>query len=175
MLTSDVSVYRYVKTEAFEAVVLPTNRAYMLAVLPATGHDLHGLVRELAASPEAIDAALKRQVGTVTMPPFQIRVESNLRRHLEEMGIRQIFKDLGQIIKIPESRLTEINQSVNIQVDRLGIRADAETVGGGIYGGTMGATEPFSMKLNRPFVFLIRDLTTDALLFLGAVVDPSLK
>lgn len=43
------------------------------------------------------------------------------------------------------------------------------------YGGVMGATEPFSMKLNRPFVFLVADSTTDALLFLGAVVDPSLN
>ena len=60
-------------------------------------------------------------------------------------------------------------------MDKLGIRADAETVGGAIYGGIMGATEPFSMKLNRPFIFLIRDMTTDALLFLGGVVDPSLN
>ena len=60
-------------------------------------------------------------------------------------------------------------------MDKLGIRADAETVGGAIYGGIMGATEPSSMKLNRPFIFLIRDMTTDALLFLGAVVDPSLN
>lgn len=175
LLTSEVSTYRYAKTEAFEAVVLPCNRAYLLAVLPAPGHDLVELVRELAASPEAIDAALKRQAGTVTMPPFRIAVEANLRHQLEEMGIRQAFKDLGNIINIPGSRLTEINQRVNIHVDQNGITADAETVAGGIYGGIMAAPEPFSMRLNRPFVFLIRDSTTDALLFLGAVVDPGLN
>jgi serine protease inhibitor len=174
MLRSEVSTYRYAKTQTFEAVVLPCNRAYLLAVLPAPGQDILSFERGLIASLDAVDAALKPQAGYVTLPPFHIRIEANLRPYLEEMGIRQVFKDLGTIMKVPGSRLTETNQHVDIQVNRGGIRADAETVGGAIYGGVMTASEPFSMTLNRPFVFLIRDSTTDTLLFLGAVVDPSL-
>lgn len=175
MLTSDASLYRYAKTEVFEAVVLPCNRAYMLAVLPAPGRDFMEFVGELAASPATVDGVLKEATGTVTMPPFRIQHSAALRQVLEELGIRQVFKDLGRIMTIPGSRLTEINQSVNIEVDRSGIRADAETVGGAIYGGIGGAIEPFRMKLNRPFVFMVRDLTTDVLLFLGVVIDPTLK
>lgn len=37
MLDSELSGYLYAKTEAFEAVVLPCNNAYMLAVLPGPG------------------------------------------------------------------------------------------------------------------------------------------
>jgi serpin B len=78
---------------------------------------------------------------------------------------------LGDIVKI-QSCLTEVNQKIDLTVDRSGIRADANTVAGGVYLGTMSDPEPFHMRLNRPFVFLIRDQTTDALLFIGAVVDP---
>ena len=45
-------------------------------------------------------------------------------------------------------------------------------MGAGIYRGVMGAVEPFKMTLDRPFILFIRDWTTDALLFLGAVSDP---
>ncbi|MCK4393219.1 hypothetical protein KAX17_09980 [Candidatus Bipolaricaulota bacterium] len=29
------------------------------------------------------------------------------------------------------------------------------------------------MKLNRPFIFLIRDIETNTILFIGQVLDPS--
>ncbi len=32
--------------------------------------------------------------------------------------------------------------------------------------------EPFSMIVNRPFIFLIQDFKTEAILFLGVVADP---
>ena len=43
---------------------------------------------------------------------------------------------------------------------------------GGVYGGMGSGTESFQMKLDRPFLFLIHDLTTGALLFAGAVLEP---
>ena len=83
-----------------------------------------------------------------------------------------MFDDLGNVITIPGSSLTQVKQRIDIQVDDSGIRADAETVVGGIYGGLI-AGEPFRMKLDRPFLFLVRDLNSNALLFLGAVMDPA--
>ncbi len=89
------------------------------------------------------------------------------------MGLKQVFEDLGQIISIPKSHLTRVFQKVEIEVNRQGIRANAETVGGIVYGGVTGGLNPFHVQLNRPFVFLIREQNTNALLFLGAVMDPS--
>jgi serine protease inhibitor len=39
----------------------------------------------------------------------------------------------------------------------------------------MMALEPFHRNLDRPFLFLIRDNLTKALLFEGAVMDPTQK
>jgi len=66
-----------------------------------------------------------------------------------------------------------VSQKTDIQVNKEGIQADAEAVVGAIYGGIMGAQNAFRMELNRPFVFLIRDRTTNALLFIGVVADPA--
>jgi serine protease inhibitor len=44
---------------------------------------------------------------------------------------------------------------------------------GAVYGGVVGGQEPFHVKLDRPFVFLVRDQTTNVLLFIGAVMDPT--
>ena len=173
MLTSELEEYLYAKTNSFEAVALPCNCAYLVVLLPAPGRNLMDLEHELVQKPERLDAALKRRLGKIDLPPFRIRSEANYRPLLEKMGIRQIFKDLPGIVKIPNSYFDEINQKAGIEVDQEGIRADAETVGGGVLQGEIVASESFHMKLNRPFLFLVRDKTTNALLFIGAVMDPT--
>jgi serpin B len=172
MQDSAVSNYLYAQTDQFEAAALPGEIAYMIVVLPAAGADIQRLEEELAEQPEALDAAMKLRPGSVSMPSFHIRRESHLRAPMEAMGIRQVFVDLGDIVKIPKSHLTEVNQKIDLVVDRSGIRADAGTVAGAVYGGIMSVPQPFHMHLNRPFVFLIRDQTTNALLFIGAVMEP---
>jgi serpin B len=89
------------------------------------------------------------------------------------MGIKTPFEDLGTLIRIPKSYLSEVLQKTNIQVDQNGIRASAESIMGGIYGGIGSEQNTFHLELNRPFVFLIRDRSSNALMFLGVVSDPS--
>lgn len=175
MLRSELSSYPYAKTDAFEAVALPGNAAYMLAVLPAEGMDIAALEQKLADVPDLVDSVLAPHAGTVTMPTFHLIAESKLRPSLEKLGIHQVFKDLGSMIKIEKSHLTEVNERVDIRVDQNGILADAEMIMGAVYGGIGGAREPFHVQLNRPFLFFVREQTTNALLFAGAVMDPTLQ
>jgi serpin B len=107
------------------------------------------------------------------MPTFRIRFEAEYRKQLQEMGIEQVFKDLGLIVKVPKSRLTEVAQKIDFQVDREGIHADAETIVGAVYGGIRIGNYPFHVELNRPFLFFVRDQATNTLLFLGALMDPT--
>ena len=173
VLDSEMEIYLHATTSTFEAVVLPCNNGYMIVVLPAPGKDIYQTERELSEQPGVLDATLQRQAGYVTMPIFRIRFESNLIDALQAFGLKGVFKDLGHLVKIPQSHLARIAQEIDIDVSKSGIRADAETVAGAVYGGIMGAQQPFHVDLNRPFLFLIRDETTNALLFVGAVMDPS--
>jgi serpin B len=93
---------------------------------------------------------------------------------IKDMGIRKVFRDLTAIVRIRPSFLTQVAQRADIRVDWSGIYAEAETITGGVIGG-IGDTkqEPFRMKIDRPFLFLVRDNATDTLLFIGAVMDPT--
>lgn len=172
-LDSELGLYYHAKTSMFEAVTLPADDAYMLIVMPEKEVSMQQLEEELASHPEALDVALEKQVGIVTMPVFHMQYDSDLSESIKAMGITQPFLDLRGMINIPESHLTRLAQRVDIEVDKNGIRANAETVGAIVYGGILAAPKPFRMVVDRPFVFLIRDQTSNALLFIGALMDPN--
>lgn len=173
VLDSEMESYLHARTDTFEAVALPCDSAYVVFILPTPGVDLAEVERQLAEDPEKLDAALKREIGIVTMPTFHISYEADYRPVVEALGIKSVFRDIGSLVKIPASYLTEVDQKVNIDVTQDGIKANAETVAGVIYGGILAAPKPFHMELSRPFIFLIRDQVTNALVFLGAVMDPT--
>lgn len=175
VLDSELEQYLYAKNEKLEAATLPCDLGYMIVVLPAAGTDIHTLERQLADEPELLDASLNRRLGTITMPTFRIRLESDFMEPIKAMGITQPFENLGSIFTIPKSHITQVRQRIDLSVTKEGIRADAETVVGVVYGGVLAAQPAFHMVINRPFLFLIRDQTTNALLFMGAVMDPSVR
>jgi serpin B len=144
----------------------------MVIVLPAPGSSIAQLEQELATQPDALDVALKKRVGRVTMPAFHMIYSADLGESIKALGVTTPFKNLVGMISIQGSHLTQVVQTVDIQVDKEGIRANSETVSGMVYGGILAANDPFHMVVDRPFLFLIRDQTTNALLFIGALMDP---
>ena len=171
MLTSETSSYRHAKTERFEAIVLPCQNALLTLIVPSREIEVFDLLREL--QPSLLDDQLRFEVGTLRMPVVNLRVEQDLRPALESVGIHEIFTDLGMVVNIPRSRIREVIQNVTLQIDRNGIRADATTGIGGIYGGIMSATPSFDMTIDRPFIVLIRDRIAGAILFAGVVLNPT--
>ena len=72
--------------------------------------------------------------------------------------------------------IAKVIHQANIDVDEVGTEAAAATFVGGDTTGGCGA--PFALRhkalaFNRPFMFLIRDVRTGAILFMGRVLDPS--
>jgi serpin B len=59
-----------------------------------------------------------------------------------------------------------------LSVDEAGTEAAAAT--GVVVGITSAPPSPVEVTVDRPFVFLIRDLETKAILFVGRVVNPSI-
>jgi len=165
--------YPYAKTENYEAVVLPAENADLIVVMPEEGVSLKTLEDAFAEDADFLVPQLERRIGDVELPEFSFICEEYLRSHLENLGVKTIFKDLGDLVKIPRSRLLGLKQVVSFKVDRDGIQADAKTAVLGFLGGVIQGDEGFHMKINRPFLFQVRDNITGVLLFMGAVTDPS--
>ncbi|MGB2985185.1 MAG: serpin family protein, partial [Phycisphaerae bacterium] len=58
-----------------------------------------------------------------------------------------------------------------VAVDEEGTEAAAATAV--VVGATSAPGEPVVVTVDRPFVFVVRDIPTGTILFLGRVVDPS--
>lgn len=177
-LKSDLESYPYARTDDFEAVELSCLQATILLVLPASGRDIGELEAAMAKDPNMIETLLAPQQGDVQLPPFHLSYETDLKDSLKKMGVRRIFADPRTLLSMAPERdggiLRGVAQKVDITVDEYGIRADAGTVGEGAFGGIFSPRNPFHMVLNRPFLFMVRDPVTNALLFLGVVVNPNL-
>jgi serine protease inhibitor len=103
------------------------------------------------------------------MPPIQVTFEADLRQPIERLGVRQVFT-LPARTGAP---LRSITQKTQLIVDGNGIRTDTRRVLTDL-GGTIVMDPPVRMILDRPFLFFVRDNLTKALLFEGAVMNPSL-
>jgi serpin B len=74
----------------------------------------------------------------------------------------------------PNDRLSigEVFHKGFVRVDEKGTEAAAASVGG-MVGGAGPPPSPLQVKVNHPFLFLIRDNASGLVLFLGRVTDPS--
>jgi serpin B len=187
-LESGLEKLLHVQTDQFEAVALPCGRVQMVIVLPKTGVKIRELEQILAANPDALNG-MQASLGSVTFPIFEIRTSMHMEESLKAMGVSDIFQHLDGVtrlerfrrpydptqglIETARSRVTDIGQTIDFAADKHGIHADAETLVGAIPLGILTAPDAFHMSLNRPFLFFVRENTTDALLFAGALMDPS--
>lgn len=178
-LKSDLEIYPHVSTDQFEAVLLSGREASILLVLPGAGKDMGQLEAALAKDPNLVEPLLARREGDVQLPPFHFSYETDLKHCLEKMGVHRIFWDPHTLLSMAPKReggiLRGVAQKVEITVDENGIRADAGTIVRGVYGGILMPQGPFHMALNRPFLFIIRDSATRALLFIGVAMNPNLQ
>lgn len=119
------------------------------------------------------------------MPRFSTETRASLPGILKALGMPMAFTFPAADftgIHTPESEadrifISEVIHQANIDVDEKGTEAAAATAisvdtGGGCVG------EPFprksiTLRLDHPFLFVLRDVETGAVLFMGRVVDPS--
>ena len=119
------------------------------------------------------------------MPRFGIETRTELGAMLAALGMPAAF-DPGQAdftgIHVPDAaegpiHIQNVIHQANIDVDEKGTEAAAATAIGMDTGGCTGPqpAKDVTFRLDHPFLFVLRDLETGAVLFMGRVVDPSIK
>ncbi|HEX4966314.1 MAG TPA: serpin family protein [Thermoanaerobaculia bacterium] len=168
--------------------------------LPYEGRQLSMLflvpdkVDGLAAVESALDAkkldtlvsAMKRQDVWLELPKFEVNPGDSLSLgdDLKEMGMPLAFDrqkaDFTGIADPPDPAdrpvLAKVFHKAFVRVDETGTEAAAASASLDVRGGAgAGLEPPHEVKVNRPFLFLIRDNASGLVLFLGRVTDPSGK
>ena len=143
---------------------------------------LAGITRALLAGPPGGEGG-PDDPGTVydvrlTMPRFGVETRFDLAKALSSIGMPLAFSpataDFSGIASPPEGPLyiSKVIHQANIDVDEKGTEAAAATAIVMMAGGGPN-TIPITFTVDRPFLFLLRDTQTGAVLFMGRVVDPS--
>ncbi|KAM7416215.1 hypothetical protein PAMA_018338 [Pampus argenteus] len=152
---------------------LPFNSSYsMLLLLP---NDMATL--ENAISPSFITKWLKwmkSRICDVYVPKFSIKTSYSLKDVLIEMGMTDMFgdgADLSGISEDGELAVSEVVHEATLDVDEAGATAAAATGIGFI---PLSFQHTPVLKFNRPFMVLIIERTTENILFMGKIINPTI-
>ncbi|HYN47402.1 MAG TPA: serpin family protein, partial [Candidatus Nanopelagicales bacterium] len=116
----------------------------------------------------------------LTLPRFSIESRFDLAEVLETMGMPLAFDpdraDFTGIATLPDGLFIKaVIHQANIDVDEKGTEAAAATAIVLATGGPGDTSKPVVIRADRPFLFVLTDIPTGAILFIGRVADPSLK
>jgi serpin B len=151
--------------------------ASMLVIVPDEGTFA---TYESGLTAQTIDAAvrnLERTKVQLSMPKFDFASDFSLSGALKALGMPLAFDDrhpdfAGMNARnVDELYLKEVVHKANITVDEHGTEAAAAT--GAVAEILSAPAGPVTLTIDRPFIFVIRDDTTGAILFSGRVVNPS--
>lgn len=119
-----------------------------------------------------VDAGLEPSTLDLYFPSFESDFNFNLRDAIEGgLGVTGLF-DVPDLLGIGEDVVvSDAIHAAKIKVDEDGTEAAAATAI--IMDLTAMPTESMEVRVDRPFLYLIRDEVTGAVLFLGRVLDPS--
>jgi len=167
----------YLAGEGFQAVSLPYKGglAEMVILLPDEGQ-FETFQTSLTANRFAeILSGIETQSVNLTMPKFSFTRDLSLNEMLVGMGMNDAFDPaLADFSGMDDSRDLYIQAALHkafIAVDEAGTEAAASTAI--IIGLTSMPISEINIRIDRPFIFVIRDNPTGSILFLGRVVNPN--
>jgi serpin B len=127
-----------------------------------------------AADLSGILAGMRVQDVELALPKFEFRTRfDNLKEPLGALGVRDAFDpdraDFSGMTGGHDLFLSAVVHQTFVHVDEQG------TVAAGATGGIMAPTSAevvVPVRVDKPFLFVVRDTSTGAIVFLGRVTDP---
>jgi serpin B len=173
------SRFRYFGGAKFQAVALDYSQATMYVFLPNEDSSLVEFEQLLTSENwTSWMQAFGSKDGFLELPKFTAEYKGNLIPTLETLGMTYPFESLRSfapaVSNLEGAKLTKMFTEALLKVDEKG----TEVVTTGTYGGVVGGIgvgpppTPFRMIVNRPFFFAICDRNTQAILYLGVIVEP---
>jgi len=171
------SYFSYYENKHIQVVQLPYkgDDLSMLVVLPKLNHKL--AMQQLAKSLSATkikqwSVGLVRQEVDLQLPKFKLDARYQMKTLLGDMGMTKAFNNEAEFNLYadgPPIKLDEVYHQAVVTVDEKGTEAAAAAGAVGMY---VGMSYPVEFKADHPFMFMIKDNKTDAILFLGQVNKP---
>ena len=167
--------FGYTKGEGYQAVELlhDGGELSMVVILPEAGKFQAFEETLNAQQVDAIINDLQYTEVALTMPRFEFESEFSLKDTLAGMGMPVAFSgaaDFSGMTGTPDLCISEVIHKAFVSVDEAGTEAAAATA---VIMTRSALSEPaVEVAIDCPFIFLIRDIETGAVLFVGRVLNP---
>lgn len=168
--------FNYYKHDNFEMLELPYGgkKFSMIVMLPNDNTDVNQLVKML--NPQDMEEWVNKMEPwekKVFLPKIEFAYDKGLNEELKALGMTDAFSDtkanFNGITEEPQIFISKIKHKSYIKVDEKGTEAAAVTAI--VFRTTsVGTDEVFAA--DHPFVFVIKEKDTNAILFIGKVLNP---
>ena len=163
----------------YRVLEMPYGRTNFTMVVIVPEETLQGFYPQLTGDEwnqitENLDGQTDFYTVNAFLPKFNFSYEDYLESHLKSMGMVDAFipfvADFSGITDDP-IYISFVKQNTFVEVNEEGTEAAAvTTIGFDLE--SIGPGQPPVFKVDRPFVFAIRERTTNTLMFIGHVTDP---
>jgi serpin B len=166
----------YAEGDGYQAVELPYDggQVSMVILLPQSG-EFETFEKSLDAQRvNAILENLESRGVALAMPRFESESAFSLRESLAAMGMTDAFSGDADFSGMTGNRdlfISDVVHKAFVSVDEAGTEAAAATAVGMVT--SMPPEATVEVNVNHPFVFLIRDIPTNTVLFVGRIINPS--
>ena len=166
----------YAEGSGYKAVELPYdgNELSMVILLPDSGTFTQFENALTADKYGSIIQGLAPKQIALSLPRFKFDSSFSLNQALSTMGMPLAFTDQADFSGMTGNRDLSISDVIHkafVSVDESGTEAAAATAV--IMRATSMPLSPTEVKVDHPFIFVIRDIQTGTVLFIGRVLNPT--
>ena len=166
--------YRYCENDLCQAVMLPYgNGSYVIHILlPREGKRICDVLESLTASKwnEQYVWGGGSTIVDLKLPRFEANTELDLKEIMSRLGMPRAFTTAAEFPNFcdAETYIDMMKQVAKIKVNESGTEAAAVTIiGMAESAGPEPAPRHVTFHATRPFLYVIRDVTSGAILFIG--------
>ncbi|MCA8996753.1 MAG: serpin family protein [Planctomycetaceae bacterium] len=176
LMMQQVATLPYQETESYRAVQIPYRggRFAFCVILPQKPHDLNSLEAEFhSASVHEILEKAEMKVVDLELPRMKSSTSISLKQVLQDLGVRQAFElsaDFSAIGSNETLLLSDVLHQSFIEVDEQGTEASAATAA--VFSKSIPTVE-VEFHVDRPFLYMVADRHTGAIVFLGRMMAPA--
>lgn len=163
----------FTETAAFQAVDLPYGDSAftMSVILPKPGISVETVAASLAADTwRSLSSSYQDRLVELWLPKVTLSWKRALIPDMQALGMRQAFTDAADFSRMTTNypvKISLLQQNTFVAIDEAGTEAAAVTVVG-----VMPTAAPVAvpMRVDRPFIFVIRERLSGTVLFMGKIV-----
>uniref|UniRef100_A0A672J0X4 Alpha-1-antitrypsin homolog n=1 Tax=Salarias fasciatus TaxID=181472 RepID=A0A672J0X4_SALFA len=139
--------------------------------LPYKGNTSMIIVLPDEGKMKEVEDGFTMELRNVLFRPFSISAEASLEQILQELGVTDAFSNAADFSGLSEDiklKVSKVSHQAVLSVDETGTEAAAATTVEFV-----PFTLPRLVKLNRPFLVFIVDSSTETILFMGKINNPT--